>query len=164
MVNFLPILSRELPNAKFVDIVRHPKDSFCSWVALSQSALALFSRAPLPQEVAVPLGLRLYDHFTKAETDFFIEGKGYGSAKDNRILITFNEYVKDQESVVRKLYKQWGFELEGSEYEKRLVADNEEHRNYKKNSGYTNPTLKELGLTDEMMNERYCDYVSKCSL
>ena len=164
MVNFLPMLSRELPNAKFVDIARHPKDSFCSLYALSQSAQAIFSRAPLPKEIAVPFGLCLYDHFTKAETDFFIEDKSCGNAKDNRILITFNEYVKDQESVVRKLYKQWGYELEGSEYEKRLVADNEKHRNYKKNSGYTNPTLKELGLTEEMMNERYCDYVSKCSL
>jgi len=48
-VKFLPILSKELPNAKFVDIVRHPKDSFCSWYALSQSSLTIFSRAPLPQ-------------------------------------------------------------------------------------------------------------------
>ena len=164
MINFLPILSKELPNAKFVDIVRHPKDSFCSWYALSQSSQKVLSRAHLPKEVAIPTHLRFWDYFTKAETDFFIEGKGYGSAKDNRILITFNEYVKDQEAVVRKLYKQWGFKLEGSEFEKRLMAENEKHRNHKKETRYSNPTLNELGLTEEMMNERYADYINKCQL
>ena len=164
MINFMPILSKELPNAKFVDIVRHPKDAYLSWYGLSQSALSVLSRAPIQKEVAVSAHLRFWDNFTKAETDFFIEGKGYGSAKDNRTLITFKEYVKDQEAVVRKLYKQWGYKLDGTEFEKRLVAENEKHRNYKKNSGYTNPTLKELGLTEEMMNERYADYITKCKL
>ena len=76
--------------------------------------------------------MRFWDYFTKAETDFFIDGKGYGSAKDNRTLITFNEYVKDQEAVVRKLYKQWVYKLEGSEFEKRLLAENEKHWNHRK--------------------------------
>ena len=164
MVNFLPILSKELPNAKFVDIARHPKDSFCSWYALSQSALSVLSRSSLPKEVAIPTHLRFWDYFTKAETDFFIEGKGNGGTKNNRTLITFNEYVKDQEAIVRKLYKQWGYKLKGTEFERRLVAEKEKHRNHKKEAKYSNPTLKELGLTEEMMNKRYADYITKCRL
>eukprot|EP00952_Eustigmatos_sp_NYUAD-ZCMA_P000513 1964-Eustigmatos_ZCMA.PRE.1 len=36
MVDFVPALAESIPGAKFVDIVRHPKDSFVSWFGLQE--------------------------------------------------------------------------------------------------------------------------------
>ena len=36
LIEFVESLDEHIPEAKFVDIVRHPKDSFVSWLALQQ--------------------------------------------------------------------------------------------------------------------------------
>lgn len=36
LIEFVGTLDEHIPEAKFVDIVRHPKDSFVSWLALQQ--------------------------------------------------------------------------------------------------------------------------------
>ena len=164
MINFLPILAKEFPNAKFVDIVRHPKDAFVSWYGLAQGSLSVLARAAVDKETMVEAHLRFWDKFFKAERDFFIKEAGYGSAKDNRTMITFNEYVKNQEKVVRRLYKQWGYKVDGTKFEERLIAGREIHNNYKKKAGYNNPTLEELGLDTDMMSKRYADYITDCNI
>ena len=164
MINFLPILAKELPNAKFVDIVRHPKDAFISWYALSQGSLSVLARQPVEKKTMVEAHLRFWDKFTQAERDFFIKEAGYGTASQNRTMITFNEYIKDQEKIARSLYKQWGYPVEGTKFEERLVADRENHKNYKKNTGYQNPTLEDLGLDRETMSKRYADYIKECKI
>uniref|UniRef100_A0A7S2KWU4 Uncharacterized protein n=1 Tax=Leptocylindrus danicus TaxID=163516 RepID=A0A7S2KWU4_9STRA len=171
MIDFMPKLAAEHPNAKFVDIVRHPKDAFTSWYGLSQAGLSVMARKPVDQDVLVKAHLRFWDRFTESEMKFFV--KGYSTdqnldrqalllAHENRTLITFKEYVKDQEATVRKLYAQWGYDVEGTKFEERLIEDREQHKQYKSKAGYTNPTLKELGLTESMLSLRYAEYISRC--
>lgn len=164
MINFMPMLAKEFPNAKFVDIVRHPKDAFRSWYGLAQGSLSVMAREPIETKTAVETHLRFWDKFTKAETDFFIKDAGYGAAKDNRTMITFDNYIKDQEAVARQLYKQWNFPVEGTKFEERLIADRESHKSYKKNAGYSNPTLDDLGITKDIVSERYADYLTECKI
>ena len=164
MINFMPMLAKEFPNAKFVDIVRHPKDAFISFYVLAQGTLSVTSREPIETNTAVETHLRFWDKFTKAETDFFIKDAGYGAAKDNRTMITFDNYIKDQEAVARQLYKQWNFPVEGTKFEERLIADREAHKSYKKNAGYSNPTLDDLGITKDIVSERYADYLTECKI
>ncbi|KAM3567063.1 hypothetical protein VYU27_010786, partial [Nannochloropsis oceanica] len=53
LIEFLPTLQANIPDAKFVDIVRHPKDSFVSWLALQQASSRNFTGFQWPQEIAV---------------------------------------------------------------------------------------------------------------
>ena len=164
MINFSPILAKEFPNAKFVDIVRHPKDTFVSWHGLAQSSLSVLASEAVVNKILVEAHLRFWDKFFEAERDFFIKQAGYGSTEDNRTMITFNEYVNDQEKVVRRLYKKWGYEVNGTQFEERLIAGRESHKNYRKKAGYHNPTLEELGLDKDMLSKRYANYITECKI
>ena len=164
MIDFMPKLAEELPNANFVDIIRHPKDSFTSWYGLTQSSLSFLARNPVDQYVHVKAHLRFWDKFTESEMNFFVRDVGHGSTYNNRTLVTFKEYVKDQEATVRKLYAQWGYDVEGTKFEERLIEDRDNHKQYKSNSGYQNQTLEELGLDESMISERYAEYLSTCHI
>lgn len=161
MIDFMPQLAKELPNARFVDIVRHPKDSFTSWYGLAQGALKVLAREPVEQKAMVQCHLRFWDKFCESEKKFFVE---FGAEDPNRSLVTFKDYIKNQEETVRNLYKQWGYEVEGTKFEERLIADRESHKKYKSKAKYKNPTLDELGVDVGALNERYADYLTTCKI
>lgn len=58
LIEFVDILSDNIPEAKFVDIVRHPKDSLVSWLALQQAGSRVFVRHQFPLQEAVAAHLR----------------------------------------------------------------------------------------------------------
>lgn len=158
---YKPQLAKEFPNAKFVDIVRHPKDTFISGYGILQAGLTVVAGGPVDLKTQAQSHLRFWDKFTEAEMSFFLDDAKYGSTGEKRSVITFNEYVKDQEAVARRLYSQWGYEIKGTKFETRLLANREKFKNYKKNAGYSNPTLEDLGLDKNMISKRYADYITK---
>jgi len=161
MIDFMPQLAKELPDAKFVDIVRHPKDAFTSWYGLAQGALGVLAQEKVEQKTMVQCHLRFWDKFCDREKKFFGEE---GADDPNRSLVTFKEYIKEQEGTVRKLYKQWGYEVEGTKFEERLIADRQSHKQYKSKAAYKNPSLDELGVDVAALNERYADYLTTCKI
>lgn len=58
LIDFVQILSDNIPEAKFVDIVRHPKDSLVSWLALQQAGSRVFVRHEFPLKEAVQAHLQ----------------------------------------------------------------------------------------------------------
>jgi hypothetical protein len=61
---------------QFLDIVRHPKDVFVSWVALCDAGAKMMAGWAPPNEEAVPAHLEFWKAYYKTECDFFLpEGR-----------------------------------------------------------------------------------------
>lgn len=71
LIEFVQILADHIPDAKFVDIVRHPKDSFVSWLALQQAGSRVFVRYQFPEKEAVEAHLKFWTLFFAKEMEYF---------------------------------------------------------------------------------------------
>jgi hypothetical protein len=60
--------------------------------------------------------------------------------------------------VVKRLYKDWDLPMH-ADLQKSLEKWKREQDQYKSTHKYGNPTLDELGLTQEEVNERYKTYI-----
>lgn len=65
---------------------------------------------------------------------------------------------------MKNLYKRWDMDFADTKFEERLVADQQAQKDYKKVHKYSNPTLAELGLTEDEVSTRYADYVKQIGL
>jgi len=85
LIEFMFILNKKIPTAKFVGTVRNPKDTFVSWYALAQSASRVLGAGwNLDVKTAVGAHLTFWDMFTDAEMNFFGEGK-----EDGKVIVPF---------------------------------------------------------------------------
>ena len=162
LIEFMFILERNIPNAKFVGTVRNPKDTFVSWYALAQAASKVMAAGwNLSVRSAVDSHLKFWDLFTAAELKFF--GKDEKDRGDNKVLVPFKTYIASQEDTVRSIYEK--FKLPMSEhFEKALVADNDNHKAYKAKRGYDNPSLEDLGISGKVVEERLSEYIDTYKL
>merc|ERR1711871_986365 len=161
LIEFMFILSEKIPNAKFVGTVRNPKDTFVSWYALAQAASKVMGGGwNLSVADAVDAHLKFWDLFTAAELNFFGDKDKEG---ENKILVPFKTYIADQEETVRSIYKKFKLPM-SKDFEKALVADNDNHKSYKAKRGYDNPTLEDLGISDKVVEERLKDYIKAYGL
>jgi hypothetical protein len=101
---------------------------------------------------AVDVHLRFWDLFSEAEMKF------WGDEKKNKILVPFNDYIKDQDATVRKIYKGMDVKVE-ADFEKALRDDAERHANYKEKRAYKNDTLEELGTSGDAVEKRMRRYI-----
>lgn len=183
LMNLMPLLQKNIPGAKFVGIVRHPKDTFVSWYSLAQAGLERIGKMRNPQDVAVGAHLEFWDEFTKAEMDFFknantsteiknqLDGKMSQETSEmnekedrNRTIMSFSEYLKNQRGVVEQCYKNWGYGDLSSAMTQRLKSAEEKHTTYKKAHDYFNPKLGDLGLDANTISKRYSEYIKTYGL
>ena len=67
LIEFVELLSDNIPDAKFIDIVRHPKDSIVSWMALQSAGSRRFVNYEFPKKdcqemfAGTDLDIRGYD-------------------------------------------------------------------------------------------------------
>lgn len=156
LIEFIPVLAAHIPNARFVDIVRHPKDSFVSWYALQQAASRNFSGFEIPEKLAVEAHCEFWRLFFEQEMIHFNNAKGTDPA--TRSQLTFNQYHEGPDRVVLRLYKQWGLAIT-PKLRAALAEHQKEHQLYKVKQKYRNPTLADLGLTEADIEERYRAYI-----
>ena len=64
----------------------------------------------------------------------------------------------------QEIYEKWGLPFDGTAYEKKLAAEVDLGKNYKSKQKYVNPTLEELGISEEVINSTYADYVKQMGL
>ena len=173
LVDCCPLWRKEFPSAKFVGIVRHPKEVVPSWVALAQPAATMLTGWQTPQPAAVEAHMAFWDSFLDKEYAFFKSGRvltasSSSSAKhhdNDRIVIQFRPFIKQQLSTMRDLYEGWGLPFDGTAFLKRLEDAQEANKNYKGGGhGYKNPTLEELGLSEEKVSKRFDKYIRNMSL
>ena len=175
LIGLMPFMKKKYPECKVVGLVRHPKDAFTSWYALAQAALDAIANtghiAPIP--TAAEAHLTFWDHFTESEINFFDQYigikneqnddncQGRVSADKTVALLTSKEYFSDHITTIEKLYNNWGLgSLDGTEYKRKLDEETRNHKTYKKEKKYKDPTLEDLGLSEEYMSKRYSDYIS----
>jgi len=167
LIDCMDLWAAEFPGARFINICRHPRDVFPSWVALAQAATRMLTGWQLPLPAAVKAHLDFWDIYYAKERAFFTGafetsgGQGNGSM---RMSLRFLPFVKEQLGTMRTLYECWGYPFEGTMFEARLVAGQNASRAYKSVHKYKNPTLLDLGLTDSLLCERYAGYVTALGL
>lgn len=183
LINLMPLIQKNIPNARFVGIVRNPKDTFVSWYSLAQASLERISSEKLPVDVAVEAHLEFWDEFTKTEMMFFKNANYHSQAKNtcsnkdsekthvrekneqnNRMIMTFSEYLNNQKGAVEFCYASWGYGDLSSTMVQRLKSVEKEHAVYKKTRDYTNPTLEDLGLDSSIVTKRYDEYIKTYGL
>ncbi|GMI42716.1 hypothetical protein TeGR_g1201 [Tetraparma gracilis] len=153
LIEFMFTLEEKIPSATFVGTVRNPKDTFVSWYGLAQAASKVMGGGwCLATKDAVDVHLRFWDLFSEAEMKF------WGDEKKNKILVPFNDYIKDQDATVRKIYKGMDVKVE-ADFEKALRDDAERHANYKEKRAYKNDTLEELGTSGDAVEKRMRRYI-----
>jgi len=163
LIEFVDILKERLPNAKFVDIVRHPKDSFGSWVGLQQSASKVFVKTCFPDKDVTRLHLKFWELYFTKEMEIFNNSKE--NIHSNRFTqLTFKEYVVDPVGVAKMLYNKWNLPYDGTEFQKRVEASVSDHKKYKSKHSYHNPTLEELGTSLEVIEDKFSNYIKVCKL
>lgn len=166
----MPYLKEKYPECKVLGITRHPKDAFTSWYGLAQAALECLKGEIAPTNVAVEAHLRFWDNFTQEELSFFRDhikfDEGKRTSSDGTVsLVTFKEYISEPIEVIRSLYESWGIgSIEGTPFEKKLLDDLESHKAYKKKKTYKDDTLEELGISEEVICERYDEYLRTFNL
>ena len=73
LIEFVELLSDNIPDAKFIDIVRHPKDSIVSWMALQSAGSRRFVNYEFPKKEGVAAHLEFWDKFFDKEMEYFNE-------------------------------------------------------------------------------------------
>lgn len=73
LIEFVELLSDNIPDAKFIDIVRHPKDSIVSWMALQSAGSRRFVNYEFPKKEGVAAHLEFWDKFFAKEMEYFNE-------------------------------------------------------------------------------------------
>jgi len=155
LIEFMGTLEEKMPGATFVGTVRNPKDTFVSWYGLAQAASKVMSAGwCLETKDAVAVHMRFWDLFSAKEMSFFSN-----KSDKNKILISFKDYIADQEATVRKIYKSMGVEVDGA-FAKALEEDAQRHKSYKEKREYVNDSLEELGTSSKQVEERMSEYIN----
>jgi len=163
LIEFMPILEKNLPSAHFISTVRHPKDTFVSWYALSQAASEVMGRWKLPVGTATKAHYVFWQSFANAEMNFFLNDGEKKKENTTKTIVTFNTYIKNQEETVKRCYESMGLKM-SKEFEKALDEDAERHKNYKANRGYDNPTLEDLGTSERELSKKLATYIKAFEL
>jgi len=171
LIGLMPLLKSKYPKCKVVGLVRHPKNAFTSWYALSQAALdSIANKGRItPIDTAVASHFQFWDSFTQDEIRFFQRFIGNLSTKtvsdDGTVtVIRSTDYFLNHLETIETLYKNWHFPFTGTAFEKQLTQETKSHKSYQKKKGYTDPTLGDLGIQEEDISERYSKYISSFRL
>jgi len=171
LIEMVEILNKKLPDAKFVDIVRHPKDSFGSWIGLQQAASSVFAKAAFPADQVTNIHYKFWDLYFTKEMEIFNKKNVKEENTNNSNMynskftqLTFKEYVVDPVGVAKMLYNKWNMPYEGTQFKKEVEASVSDHKKYKSKHTYRNPTLEELGTNLKIIEERYSEYIEVCKL
>jgi len=177
LIEFMPLLQRSIPNARFLGLFRHPKSSFSSWFSLQQATLRKRSGTDIqPLSIAVDAHCKFHDNFTKAELAFFQDATPAVSNSDNdndndnnkkydshKFALTFNEFISDPIQMVYNIYKCYGLEV-SPELAALLKEELPKLKSYSKKKTWRNPTLEELGISEKIIEERYKNYIDAFDL
>ncbi|GMI61477.1 hypothetical protein ScalyP_jg2996 [Parmales sp. scaly parma] len=177
LIEFMPILAANLKKVHFVGTVRHPKDTFVSWYALNQCTALSLARWKMPTETAAVAHIKFWESFTNAEIRFFgrkhdrnNKEKDKDKDKDedegnnmSKSIVTFKQYIADQEGTVKRLFKEMGFCM-SEKFTKALREDTQAHVNYKGNRSYENPSLEDLGVDVNELEEILKPYITEFTL
>ena len=189
LVDCCPLWRTAFPGAKFVNIIRHPKEVVPSWVALAQPAATMLTGWQTPQlPTAVDAHLAFWDRFFEKEYAFFKTGRFLQGSREkgvegdlknktggrtteeeekrgDRIVLQFRPFIKQQLTTMRDVYEGWGWPFDGTPFLHRLLAVQEANKGYKGGGhGYKNPTLEELGISETIINERFATYILNMGL
>jgi len=157
LIELMPVFKERFSGARFVGIMRDPKDTFVSWLSLCRPMTATLNlRYNVPLKMDVDAHFKFLDLFGKAERSFFLDDREEGDEK--RIhSFAFKEFVTNQEGVLFSLYKEWGVDI-STQFQQALEAARAEHKNYKKKHNYKNPTFKELGVEESFVIQEFEAY------
>jgi len=164
LIDCMPLWRKAFKGAKFVGIVRHPRDFVTSWVALAQPAAEMLTGHRMPLHAAVPAHLAFWDTYLAKERVFFLKEEGGAAADPARVYLRFKPFIKSQLVTMKELYAGWDWDFEGTPFQTRLEAAQAKTKAYKSTHSYTNPTLEDLGLNDQLICERYDTYISAMGL
>lgn len=168
LIEMVDILNEKLPDAKFVDIVRHPKDSFGSWIGLQQAGAQVFAKSPFPADQVTEVHFKFWDLYFGKEMEIFnkknVKQENRNIYNSKFTQLTFKEYVVDPVGVAKMLYNKWNMPYEGTSFQKEVEASVADHKKYKSKHTYRNPTLEEMGTNLQVIEERYSEYIKACKL
>jgi hypothetical protein len=139
------------PDAKIIMTHRHPKRVVSSVASLVSSVRSLYSDHEDPYRTGKEQAL-VWSEYNKK----FLESRKKLAREDQIIDIRFEDFVKDQMAVVKKIYQTYGWTLtEAAELKmKNFLAANPKDKH-----GVHDHSLEAFGLTEKQVDEWYADYI-----
>ena len=156
LISCMGIWQRTFKDPIFINIIRHPKDVFPSWIALCEAGERMIADWALPRAGAVAAHLDFWKEFYAQEQEFFLPA----GEKPDRKIVEFRPFIKNQLETMRELYAYFKLPFEGTPFCERLTADAAGQSSYKKDNKYTNPTLDELSLDESKLDEHFGEYIT----
>lgn len=147
----LPEIFEIYPDARIIMTHRHPSKVVASAASLVSSVRSLYS----DNEDPLRTGTEHLGIWSSYFNRFLADRKKLN--KENQIIdLQFEDFVKDQLGTVKKIYQKFDWKLD-NDSEERMKQFLIQHP--KDKHGTHNYTLKDFGLTEAQINEKYGNYI-----
>ena len=152
--NFTPAIDTLLsryPDAKFIYLIRNPLDAVPSHLSLKEREWQMLG-SPLEKYDCREFILEASEHWYKYPLNVL-----KNLPDDQKIIVKFEDLIKDAELVVKQIYDRFGFSISET-YDSILNYETDRARNHQSKHTYS---LDEMGLTREQIMTRYKDVFSE---
>ena len=139
------------PDAKIIMTHRHPAKIVASATSLISSVRSLYSNHEDVNRSGKEQCKMWSDCF-----DRFLKDRQQLDKEDQIIDLKFEDFVGDQMGTVKKIYQQFNWQLTEAS---KLNMENFLAANPKDKHGVHNYSLEQIGLTNEIINQAYKDYI-----
>ena len=139
------------PDAKIIMTHRHPAKIVASATSLISSVRSLYSNHEDVNRSGREQCKMWSDCF-----DRFLKDRQQLDKEDQIIDLKFEDFVGDQMGTVKKIYQQFNWQLTEAS---KLNMENFLAANPKDKHGVHNYSLEQIGLTNEIINQAYKDYI-----
>ena len=152
--NFTPAIDTLLskyPDAKFIYLIRNPLNAVPSHLSLKEREWQMLG-SPLEDYACREFILEASEHWYKYPMSVL-----KNLPDDQKIIVKFEDLIKDAELVVKQIYDRFGFSISET-FDSILNYETDRARNHQSKHTYS---LDEMGLTREQIMTRYKDVFSE---
>jgi len=141
------------PDAKIIMTHRHPSKVVASATSLISSVRSLYSNHEDVNRSGIEQCKMWSDCF-----DRFLSDRQQLDKEDQIIDLKFEDFVGDQMGTVKKIYQKfnWNLTKNSESNMKDFLAANPKDKH-----GAHNYSLEQIGLTEEIINQQYRDYITE---
>mmetsp|Transcript_27837 Transcript_27837/g.77870 ORF Transcript_27837/g.77870 Transcript_27837/m.77870 type:complete len:419 (-) Transcript_27837:174-1430(-) len=156
-------LAERYPESVFVIGNRRPSHQLPSVLGLANSFQMSMSGTSCLSKEWVDARYRYLGKNWEEEITFLDDNDRVPAAR--KLHVRFQDFVKDPESVLRRFYSLIHMDPSQDETLTTAIANYvEEHRRYKRDRKYTNPSLDPFGLIAEDVDREYAHYIDRFQL
>ncbi len=147
----LPELFEVYPDARIIMTHRHPAKVVASTASLISSVRSLYGDHENPERTGNEQAEIWSTYFKR-----FMESRKKLNKEEQIIDLKFDDFIKDQTGMVKKIYSRFGWKLTDEtvkEFNKFIEL------NPKDKNGVHHYSLQDFGLTEKEINRQYAEYI-----